>query len=183
MPEVEILPYSDAWPEHFRVVRDELLSACSPTPVLVEHTGSTSVPGLAAKSVIDVLLGVHALRDVESRMTSLGSLGYNYVQKYERELPMRRYFVRAAAAIPRVHVHAVEIASDFWREQLAFRDLLRSDSTVRAEYQALKLQLAVQFADDKAAYTAAKGPFVQAALAGTLRLRTAVGATGAHDAA
>jgi GrpB-like predicted nucleotidyltransferase (UPF0157 family) len=164
MPAVEILPYSDAWPEHFRVVRDELRAACAPTPVTVEHTGSTSVPGLAAKPVIDVLLGVSTLRDVESRIASLGDLGYNYVQKYERELPMRRYFVRAEGATPRVHVHAVEIESNFWWEQLAFRDRLRHDSTLRAQYQSLKLQLAAQFADDKAAYTAAKGPFIQAML-------------------
>jgi GrpB-like predicted nucleotidyltransferase (UPF0157 family) len=165
MPTVVISPYSADWPQHFHVVREELLSVFAPIGVAVEHTGSTSVPGLAAKPVIDVLLGADSLIAIESKIRSLRELGYEYVSKYERELPMRRYFVKAAAAVPRVHLHGVEIGSSFWREHVAFRDALRADAALCAQYQALKLQLANQFSDDKSAYTAAKGPFIQAVLA------------------
>jgi GrpB-like predicted nucleotidyltransferase (UPF0157 family) len=163
-----VSPYSEAWPKLFLAIREELLALFSPIEVAVEHIGSTSVPGLAAKPVIDVLLGACALADIESHIGSLGELGYAYVPKYEREIPMRRYFVKSPAASLRVHLHAVELGLEIWREHLAFRDALRADSDLRARYQSLKLRLAEEFADDKAAYTAAKAPFIQSAIANVL---------------
>jgi GrpB-like predicted nucleotidyltransferase (UPF0157 family) len=168
MSTVVVSPYSAEWPNHFRVVREELLSVFAPIAVVVEHTGSTSVPGLAAKPVIDVLLGARSLEEIESKVKPLSGLGYSYVTKYEREFPMRRYFVKSSAASPRVHLHAVELGSRFWLEHLAFRDALRGDSALRFRYQSLKLHLAKEFGDDKSAYSAAKGPFIQSVLAATL---------------
>lgn len=140
----------------------ELLATFAPEEINVEHVGSTAVPGLAAKPVIDVLLGAASLSVIESRIPALSKRGYAYVSKYERELPMRRYFVNASVGGLRVHVHAVEERSTFWRDHLGFRDILRANGKVRSEYQALKLRLAVQHAEDKSAYTSAKGPFIQA---------------------
>lgn len=165
MSTVVISPYSAEWPVCFRAVREELLSVFAPIEVAVEHIGSTAVPGLAAKPVIDVLLGARALADVESRIEPLGEHGYSYVQKYERELPMRRYFVKPAATSLRVHLHAVELGSLLWQEHLAFRDALRTDATLSSRYQSLKLRLAEEFAADKSAYTVAKGPFIRSVLA------------------
>ena len=165
MSTVVISPYSAEWPDCFRAVREELLSVFAPIEVAVEHIGSTAVPGLAAKPVIDVLLGARALADVESRIEPLGEHGYSYVQKYERELPMRRYFVKPAATSLRVHLHAVELGSLLWQEHLAFRDALRTDATLSSRYQSLKLRLAEEFAADKSAYTVAKGPFIRSVLA------------------
>lgn len=165
MSQVVVDPYSTRWPVVFDTVRDELSSALVPVAATIEHIGSTSVPGLAAKPVVDVLVGVRALADVESRIPALDAGGYGYVQKYERELPMRRYFVKASVSSLRVHVHAVEQGSRLWREHLAFRDALRADAELRARYQQLKLQLAAAHADDKSAYTAAKAPFIQSVLA------------------
>lgn len=165
MSQVVVDPYSTRWPVVFDTVRDELSSALVPVEAAIEHIGSTSVPGLAAKPVIDVLVGVRALADVESRIPALGACGYAYVQKYERELPMRRYFVKASVSSLRVHVHAVEQGSRLWREHLGFRDALRADAGLRARYQQLKLQLAAAHADDKSAYTAAKAPFIRSVLA------------------
>lgn len=162
---VIVRPYSSEWPNHFRDVRDELLPAFAPLAVVVEHIGSTSVPGLAAKPVIDVLLGADSLAEVESKIEALGRLGYGYVPKYERELPMRRYFVKSSAGALRIHLHAVERGSRLWQEHLAFRDALRADAGLRSEYQSLKLELAERFADDKSAYTDAKGPFIRTVMA------------------
>jgi GrpB-like predicted nucleotidyltransferase (UPF0157 family) len=164
MPAVVISAYSAEWSSLFRAVRDELFEAFAPIEVAIEHIGSTSVPGLAAKPVIDVLLGANALADVESKIESLAERGYAYVPKYERELPMRRYFVKSPVGSLRIHLHAVEHGSRLWQEHLAFRDALRTDSALRAEYQALKLDLAQRFADDKPAYTDAKGPFVRSVI-------------------
>jgi GrpB-like predicted nucleotidyltransferase (UPF0157 family) len=165
MPIVIITPYSPNWPTQFHAIREELLSAFAPTAVTIEHIGSTSVPGLAAKPVIDVLLGARSLADIESKIKPLSKIGFPYVPKYERELPMRRYFVKSSPTSLRVHLHAVELNSRLWQEHLAFRDRLRADANLRAQYQALKLRLAEEFADDKAAYTDAKSPFIQAVLA------------------
>lgn len=169
MSTVVISPYSAEWPRHFRAVREELLAVFAPAAIAVEHVGSTAVPGLAAKPVIDVLLGAGALADVEAKIARLGERGYAYVPKYERELPLRRYFVKPAAALPRIHLHAVELGSRFWREHLAFRDALRADPALRTGYEALKLRLARKFADDKSAYTEAKGPFIRSAVAAVCR--------------
>ena len=166
MSGVTVAPYSPEWPALFDNLRDELLGNFASVPVAVEHIGSTSVPGLAAKPVIDVLLGANSLADVESKIEPLSKLGYSYVSKYERELPMRRYFVKAAPASLRVHLHAVEVNSRFWQEHLAFRDTLRADPDLRSAYETLKLRLAMEYAHDKSAYTAAKRAFIQAVLSG-----------------
>ncbi len=165
MSTVVVSPYSPDWPTQFHAMREALLSAFAPTPVTIEHIGSTSVPGLSAKPVIDVLLGARSLAEIESKIKPLNEIGYSYVPKYEREIPTRRYFVKSLATSLRVHLHAVEIDSRIWQEHLTFRNALRGDANLRSEYQALKLRLAAEFADDKSAYTAAKAPFIHAVLA------------------
>lgn len=164
MSNVTVVPYSPEWPAHFGALREELLGVFTPVPAVVEHIGSTSVPGLAAKPVIDVLLGARSLGDIELKIGPLSRLGYAYVTKYEREIPMRRYFVKPAGTSPRVHLHAVAVDSRLWREHLAFRDMLRADPDLRSTYEALKLRLAAEHAQDKAAYTSAKGGFIQSVL-------------------
>jgi GrpB-like predicted nucleotidyltransferase (UPF0157 family) len=165
MPTVALTPYTPEWPTHFQAIREELLSVFAPMVITIEHIGSTSVPGLSAKPVIDVLLGAHSLADIESKIKPLSEIGYSYVPKYECEIPMRRYFVKSSTTSLRVHLHAVELNSRFWQEHLAFRDRLRADANLCVQYQSLKLRLAKEFANDKPAYTAAKGPFIQAVLA------------------
>ncbi len=87
MSGVVVSRYSAEWPECFLAIRKELLAVFSPMAVAIEHIGSTSVPGLAAKPVIDVLLGARSLAEVESKIEALGRLGYAYIKKYEAMLP------------------------------------------------------------------------------------------------
>lgn len=166
---VLISPYSSEWPNLFRILQEELIRGFAPIPVTVEHIGSTSVPGLAAKPVIDVLLGASSLAEIESKMEFLNELGYEYVSKYEKAIPDRRYFVKTSTNSLRIHVHAVELDSRLWQEHLAFRDALRCDSNLRSQYQLLKFQLAEKFVNDKSAYSAAKSPFIESALRALLR--------------
>jgi GrpB-like predicted nucleotidyltransferase (UPF0157 family) len=165
MSGVVLAPYSPAWPVAFERERALIAQAFAPIAISLEHIGSTSVPGLTAKPVLDLLLGAESLAAIEERIAALGELGYAYVSKYERELPSRRYFVKSAGESPRVHLHAVVRGARLWIEHLAFRDSLRTDPLRRSAYEALKLRLAAELAHDKAAYTAAKGPFIEAALA------------------
>ncbi len=163
-PAVVICPYDPAWAMQFLDLQAQL-QPVFPAPAALEHIGSTAVPGLAAKPVLDVLLGVVTLADAEAQIARLAELGFEYVSKYEAVLPQRRYFVRAATPLAlRVHLHALQVGSTLWRQHLAFRDALRRDEPLRARYQALKFDLARQHASDKAAYTDAKAPFIQAVL-------------------
>lgn len=164
MPTVEIVEYRDSWPRAFGSIAQTLQAALAGVPIAVEHIGSTAVPGLCAKPVIDVLLGVPALDEVERRVPALSALGYRHRPEYELQIPLRRYFVRDAAVdMPRVHLHAVLRGGPLWRDHVSFRDALRADGMLAEGYAHLKLRLAQGL--DKAAYTEAKGPFIRAVLA------------------
>lgn len=163
-PTFHIADYSPAWPGVFERERAHLESLFHPLPVRIEHIGSTSVPGLGAKPVIDILLGAGSLAEIESHIPKLTEAGFQYVPEYESELPDRRYFRRPAGDSLRVHLHAVAIGSRFWRDHLAFRDALRGDEALAKRYLDLKRELARTFAHDKGAYTDAKGPFIRRVL-------------------
>lgn len=132
---------------------------------MIEHIGSTAVPGLCAKPVLDILLGAPALADVEALIPALTAQGFVHRPEYEQQIPDRRYFVRPADGGPRVHLHAVVRGGVLWRQHLHIRDRLRQDASLRHAYAALKQQLAVRHAADKSAYTEAKAPFLRALLA------------------
>ena len=157
---VRVVPYSEAWPSEFAAVRAELLAAFRDDTILIEHIGSTSVPGLCAKPVIDVLVGASSLENIEVAIPRLAAAQYEYVNKYEVEIPTRRYFVRQESRGPRVHVHAVVERSKIWNEHLTFRGALRSNTATRDAYALLKINVAYAHKNDKAAYTAAKAPFI-----------------------
>jgi len=105
---------------------DRLLALCVPAPVRVEHVGRTAVLGLAAKPIVDMMLGVRRLADVERRIPVLEADGWEYVPEHERIFPDRRFFARPVPRPRTHHLHAVEVGTDFWRDHLAFRDHLRT---------------------------------------------------------
>lgn len=161
---VVIESYSPQWPLQFERERERLVAAFAGDLVQVEHIGSTAVPGLGAKPVIDILLGAASLAAIEARIAALGAIGYRYVPEFEATLPQRRYFSKPAGAGAAVHLHAVESGGTFWREHVAFRDALRRDGALRDGYLALKQRLALQFGSDRAGYTDAKAGFIRAVL-------------------
>lgn len=165
MSQLQLLEYQDTWPSQFQEVAAELLAVFAANDVALEHIGSTAVPGLCAKPVLDVLLGVSDLREAEDRQDELAKLGYTYRPEYEDQLPERRYFVRPQSRTPRVHLHCVIREGRHWKQHMAFRNLLRESPIVRAEYAALKRSLAIQYPENKLAYTEAKAPFIMRVLA------------------
>lgn len=159
-----LVPYSPTWPLIFQDLRQELLPAFTGVPIEILHIGSTAVPGLAAKPVIDLLLGAPTLATIEARIADLVQLDYTYRPHYEAAIPQRRYFVKDIAGDLRIHLHGVEHRGRLWREHLRFRDLLRADDARRCEYEELKRRLAITHAGDKTAYTLAKGAYIRSLL-------------------
>lgn len=157
--------YNHEWPAEFERVSAELFLVFRELgTVMIEHIGSTAVPGLCAKPVLDVLAGASDLSGFESSINSLGQLGYRYRPEYEHLIPDRRYFVRQAGKQLRVHLHCVTFNGTLWRDHIGFRDALRNNSVLAAEYATLKRGLAEQFAHDKSAYTEAKAAFIRRVL-------------------
>ena len=159
-----IADYDPAWPGMFAAARDELVRAIGAWVTGVEHIGSTAVPGLAAKPVIDILVGVRTLAEADAHcIAPVVALGYEYIAKYEAEMPYRRYF-KWPAGDGRLehHIHLVEQGSEFWERHLLFRDYLRAHPDSVRAYERLKRKLAPRF-DDVNDYADAKTEFIRRA--------------------
>ena len=156
---VHIVPYDSAWPGLFERERAALSDVLAPWLVgAIEHVGSTAVRGLAAKPVIDIMAPV---RDLESSRPALGALsGSGYCYSPYRDEVMH-WFCKPSPAHRTHHLHVVPFPSQLWFDRLAFRDLLRANPTVAAEYANLKHHLARLYEFDRDAYTDAKRPFVE----------------------
>lgn len=163
---VRIAPYDTTWPAKFEVERDRLARVFSGVPFHIEHVGSTAVPNLDAKPIVDLMVGVDELRHIEARLGELHNEGYEYVADYEREMPDRRYFRKRRLGRVAYHLHCVVHNSGFWRSHIEFRDRLRSDPDVAARYLELKEELAAKHREDGRAYTEAKSTFINGVLRG-----------------
>lgn len=160
---VELVAYDDQWPTMFDQAAEELLHALAPWVLDIEHIGSTAVPGLAAKPVIDIQVGVRSLDDTSNIVVAVTSLGYEYVPELEGEVPNRRYFRRWSGGRRTHQIHLVERNDlDWWERHVRFRDWLRTHPGDRAAYEALKLGLAAEHAYDRETYTDKKSDFVRA---------------------
>ena len=157
---VRVVPYDASWPRLFQEESLRLRASLAPLAIELEHTGSTSVPGLAAKPVLDILAGVPEQLAIAPYVAALVAAGY--VHRGEQGIPGREFFRRGD---PRAyHIHLTRVGSGFWREHLAFRDYLRSHADVRDEYARLKVALAARFPADRAAYIDSKAPFIRRVL-------------------
>lgn len=162
VPKIIIADYNPEWPRLFNSEKELLIAFLSDWNICIEHIGSTSIPGLAAKPVIDIMIGVNDLSDVNTNfIKKLASLGYSYVPEREQEMPERRYFRKSNPEGVRTYqIHVVQKKSEFWQRHLQFRDYLREHSGVAAEYEALKKELALQHTDTME-YARAKSDFVK----------------------
>ncbi len=153
---LEVVDYDPAWPAAYESWRQRIAGALGATAIGIEHVGSTSVPGLAAKPTIDIQVSVGALSDEEAYVPQLAVIG---LQLRSRD-DFHRYF-RPFAGQPRsTHVHVSEAGSDWDREHLLFRDYLRSNPSARDAYASTKRQAARTWSDDRWAYTDAKSEVI-----------------------
>lgn len=160
---LEIAPYDPGWVAAFETERDRLARALGPLARRIDHHGSTAVPGLDAKPIIDIQVSVDRLQPIDAYAAPLAALGYTHlVHPDDAVCP---FFHRPAAWPHTHHVHVVQAGGAEERRTLAFRDYLRDHGEVAREYAALKRRLATAAdADDAAAreaYANAKSTFVE----------------------
>lgn len=156
MPDpIFVVPYDPEWPRLFSALGRKLRAALGDAALRIDHIGSTSVPGLDAKPVIDIQISVAAFEPEEAFAVPLENLGY----VFRRSNPdlTKRYF-REAPGTRRLHLHVRRAGS--WAEQFAllYRDYMRAHPDELAPYAAVKYGLAEQYGEDRQGYTNAKGP-------------------------
>jgi GrpB-like predicted nucleotidyltransferase (UPF0157 family) len=156
---VEVVDYDPAWPNHFRDEQALVKRALGNRVVELEHGGSTSVPGLAAKPIIDMWAALAAPIRKED-VKAMAAIGYEYLG--ESALPDQDFFVKRAPLS--YHLHCYPAGHPEWDRHLAFRDWLRTHPDGAAAYASLKRELARRFPADLLAYTEAKSEFILEAL-------------------
>ena len=164
---VEVVDYDHDWPRRYASERDRIQAAIGDVALAIEHVGGTAVPGLPAKPVIDLMVGVEDIERAGPAVAGLINLGYEYIPEFESQLPARRYFRRGSPETH--HVHMVPVDSDYFEEHLLVRDWLRSHPQAAEEYGKLKRGLASRFPPDRDAYRAGKVPFIDTVVAAARR--------------
>lgn len=157
---VVLEPYNPNWSKQFDEEKKKVLRNIGNFIVDIQHIGSTSIPGSIAKPEIDILIGVKDIENYRYCLEPLKKLGYYYYQRFEESVPERRYFRKSNGITPLVHIHMVEVRSNFWRRHLLFRDYLISHPDIAKKYFALKKFLARQYRDDRTRYSDRKAKFI-----------------------
>ncbi len=160
--EVIIVDYNPAWPMRYEEEKARILAVIGDYLEDIQHVGSTSIPGLAAKPAIDILTVVRDISLVECCIQPLAVIEYQY--QGERGIPGRHFF-RKPVDISKTgrthHLHMVERGHRQQSLQPLFRDYMRRHPEAVQQYEALKRELAVKYSMDRGAYTEAKGPFIE----------------------
>lgn len=157
--QVRIVPYRWEWAWLLEAVAASIGSACAPHIARIEHIGSTAVPGLAAKPILDIMPGIAKPADGEALVLPMTRLGFEY--RGEHGIPGRFFFVLNRGGDRLVHAHTFVVDSLDWTRHLEFRDRLRNHPEEARAYESLKRELARRFADDREAYTETKGGFIE----------------------
>jgi GrpB-like predicted nucleotidyltransferase (UPF0157 family) len=166
---VRLVAYDPAWPAAFEAERAAIEEAIGALVTGgIHHVGSTAVPGLAAKPIIDILVGVESLEASRAGFEALARLEYVYAPYLSEEM---HWFCKPRPGRRTHHLHMAPTGGRRYAEELAFRDLLRADPDTATAYAALKSELAERYVDDREAYTEAKSEFIRSALRHRLRAR------------
>jgi GrpB-like predicted nucleotidyltransferase (UPF0157 family) len=178
---VKLEKYNPKWKLIFEIEKKRLFNVLISKEIKIEHIGSTSIPDICSKPVIDIMIGVKNEKKLNNYINEIISLGYTYVQKYEICMPFRRYFFKPKdppMQFPKIigfndedinngnhedifHIHMVKINSDFWFNQLIFRNYLRDNNKAKKEYENIKKSLANKEWDSINDYAEAKSYFIK----------------------
>lgn len=177
--------YNPAWKTRFEGLKEEIGQKLTEMSPRIEHIGSTSVEGLSAKPIVDIMVGLRQDSDLDLVPALLRNGKYVYYEKYNEPMPYRRFFVRLTTNIKKLglmevigteddipeqmhdhrlriaHIHVIPEDSEHWLRHIAFRDYLRAHPTVVQEYQTLKERLIQQEWKDGNDYNAGKDVFLK----------------------
>lgn len=160
----ELADYNPEWPVLFQKESDLIEAALGNKAVEIQHIGSTSVPGLRAKPIIDILVAVENFEPIEEYIRCLEPIGYHY-QTHENDAE-RLFFWKG---LPRTqHLHLVEFATWEHQRHILFRDYLRNHAEIARLYEEIKRELAVAFKGNRPAYTQGKTAFIKSIMARAL---------------
>lgn len=154
---IVVVAYDPAWPERFAEVAARLAGALGPAAARIDHVGSTAVPGLPAKPIVDVQISVPDVEDEQAYVPSIESQGFEL-----RWIEPGHRYLRPPPELPRLwQIHVCQVGSEWERVHLLFRDYLRAHPTAASDYAALKRRLARAHRRDPIAYNDAKSPFIE----------------------
>ena len=157
---VRVVPYRAEWQEFFERERRALRRCVGHLVLDIQHVGSTAVPNLDAKPILDIALSIPSARVIPQLERPLSDL-VGYIYRGDAGIDGGRLFVKESAPDIRTHhLHVVDVHDPQWREWLLFRDMLRADETLRARYAQTKRALQERFAQDRKGYTRAKNEFI-----------------------
>jgi GrpB-like predicted nucleotidyltransferase (UPF0157 family) len=163
MDNLTLIEYDADWPARFAAESQRIREALGGRALAIEHVGSTAVPGLGGKPVLDIAIAVDSFATAEACIAPLSALGYEYRGAHGDD-PRRRYYVRNADGRRAVQIHMYVVPAPAYSEQLAFRDALRADPVLVEEYMTEKRRVAELVGWNKGAYSVTKGDFVQRVL-------------------
>lgn len=157
---VQLLEYDPAWAELFEAEKKLLTELFGDDVVAIEHIGSTAIPGMSAKPIIDMNVALTSIENIDKYVPHLEKLGYVFMSN--RRFIDRWFFPKGAESLRTHHLNLVELDSETgWEYPLLFRDYLNTHSQDFERYKALKLDLASKHSEDRDSYTEAKGVFVR----------------------
>lgn len=162
---VKLVEYDPKWKDFYEAEKRLIKKALGNIVLDIEHIGSTSIPHIMAKPVIDIEVGIKNLSDLhllEKIAEKLESIGYQW--RRQSSNPDNHVFVKGPEDKRTQYLHLVEFQGEVWRNDLFFRDKLRRDQQLAKEYEKLKTQLAEQFLNERSAYTKSKGSFFEKVL-------------------
>jgi GrpB-like predicted nucleotidyltransferase (UPF0157 family) len=161
--QVRLVPHRPEWKPLFEDEAARLRGALGDRALQIEHVGSTAVPRLAAKPIIDVIVAIADLGDAAGAIEALRRIDYELIP--EDPVVDRMFLVKGTPDSRHIHLSLAEPASACWRDHVLFRDYLRAQPRAAADYATLKRQLAERFPENRAAYTAGKEAFIRRAIA------------------
>jgi GrpB-like predicted nucleotidyltransferase (UPF0157 family) len=158
---VRLLSHNEEWHRLFEEEKEQIIASVGDRTLRIEHIGSTSICGISAKPILDIMIGVPSFKPKLTFTNAIEFLDYEY--KGENGVPERHFFGKGT---PRtVHLNVVCFGGNFWLSHIAFRDYLRQNPGAAHEYEQLKRSLAERFAKDRESYTNGKLQFVEKILA------------------
>ena len=158
---VKIVLYKKQWNKEFIKEKACILSVCGDRIIAIEHIGSTSVPGLSAKPIIDIAVGIKRLKDAEELLKPLRKIGYNFYRKFQRQ----RLFVAKGPDEKRTHyLHVMRYKGTKWQTDQFFRNYLRTHPKEVERYTNLKEKLSKLHTDDRQSYADGKNAFIKSVI-------------------